>query len=295
VSGLFIFDDNHEETEGVRMAITAPQTIYVHPDGNNTRNGLSVTKAKATLAGALAAAVSGRGDTIAMFPGSYTASPVTKDYVKIMGMIGAGYGKPDIAGELVVTGQGFEMKRVRVAATVARALIIRGNGFLIGGDAWDDQCVIDGITGQDCILLEGHPTDDSYTASEGRILKNLIRGGTNGIRFKNPGAGGNGNGPTDNLVMFNEFSQIVAQDIIDEHTAGGNNKTYYDCHAWNYHRDSNKAVYITLTNGTANRGTIGGQFAVDSAPLDSTMVAVAAGITVIDAKSSDGLVDTSAF
>jgi hypothetical protein len=250
-------------------------------------------KSKATVVGAVAAAVA--GDTIVVWPGSYASPsiPATKPYLTIEGYFG-GYGKPDLQGVMTVLANGFRMRRARIAATVAQCMIMRGNGFLLGSDLWDDECVFDGVTGQDCLLLQGLDSDDTYSASEGKILKSLFRGGTNGIRFKNAG-GASGVGPTDVLVRQNVFNQIVAEDLIDEHVTGGNNKTFYDCRAWNYHTDRNKAVYITLTNGSANRGVVGGQFAVDSAPLDSTMIAVDDGITVIDAKSSDGLVDTSAF
>lgn len=275
--------------------IKGGKIIYIDGEsGNDGRDGSTPALAKASIASAMAAATA--GSMLCAFPGSYEENVVfTKDYISLVGAMINGYGKPDIvpdSGIAVSTGsfQGITLGHLRCVSADGDAVKIIGNGFVLS-DIWCEAA-------SDGILLSPNEDDDHYTASEGRIVGCVIRSCAQGIRFFNPGPGDEGGvGPTDNLISDCLFYGITNQDLIDEHTAGGNNVCFgntivRDC----IHADRNKAVYITLTNGSGNTGVIlRPAFAVDSAALDNVMVALATGITCVGPMSSDGIVDASGF
>lgn len=274
------------------MAGTAGKTFFVHPSGDDTFNGRTWANAVATLAGADALVTSGNGDKVVIAPSAtaYVAGNFTKDYTTYLAMVReSGFGRPDISGAsgVSVTGQGVVMKGLRFVATAGRALTLTGDGYHV------EDCVAEGTT--DAIALVASATDGTKTASEGRILRCLLRDSATGLRFKNSG-GAIGTGPTHVVVMGCRFLNITSEDVIDEDTAGSNDNTYSDCIVIdNDHLDRNKAVYVTLTNGGNNRGVFGGRFAVDSGLVTATMVALATGIVAVGVYGSKGLTDSSAF
>jgi len=136
-----------------------------------------------TVGKAVANAVS--HDVIYVFPGTYNeAVTVNKDYLTIIG-VRSGYARPDVAPDsgtsrplLIDNAQGFVCVGMRfvpdgIAVDTAK---VEGNGFLFY------DCVFDGDAAQGAtnalLVLQGDATDDSYTASEGKIYNSLFRGGT---------------------------------------------------------------------------------------------------------------------
>src|SRR5260221_3572902 len=88
---------------------------FVDQNSTNQHDGTSPQSAFLTLAAAVAAAGNGTGDTIFVFPGSYTENVVVaKDYLSIIGAQFAGYAKPDIGKStgvaLTVNAQGFRAR-----------------------------------------------------------------------------------------------------------------------------------------------------------------------------------------
>ncbi len=279
------------------MPIIVRRTFHVHPDGNASYSGRTWAEAVPTLAAALALVESGRGDRILVAPSpvggaAYAgALTVSQNLLTIEAAVPGGYARPDISGAtgLTITGQGVVLKGLRVVGTAGDALTINSNGYHV------EDCVLE-ADGNDALVLVPHATDDSLTASEGKILNNLLRDSAQGIRFKNPG-GLNGYSPTHVVVDSNRFINVTNEDILDEYTAGANLKTFYDCYVGlNRHLDRNKAVYIDLNGGAENRGLVEGIFAVDDAgTLDGTRIVLAAGIVCGRIYKASGLVDASAF
>lgn len=278
------------------MPIIVRRTFHVHPDGSDGNGGRTWADAVLTIAQAQTLATSGRGDRILIAPSSssYAVPNITKDYLSLENAIpGSSYARPDLVTATngpTISGQGVVLKGLRIVGQAGYGLRIQSNG---GRLEW---CVIEGTT--DCIQLlpDNTSASDALTASEWEILHSLIRDGAQGIRFKNPGpaAGLGGVGPTHITAMHNRFLNITNEDVIDEDTAGSNDKTFYDCVlAHNYHMDRNKAVYVTLTNGGGNRGMVHGYFA-DDAGLDSTKIALASGIVFLGQQAA-GMVNGSGF
>lgn len=150
--------------------------------GSDGAQGLTADTAFRTITTAITFASS--GDTIFIAPGTYDENVViTKDYITLIGMQVSGYAKPDIApttGIAISAGtvQGFVMKHIRAVSADADTVVINGNGWII------EDCVLDGDAGQAateaCLRLVGDAADDSYTASEGKLINSLIRGSTSG-------------------------------------------------------------------------------------------------------------------
>lgn len=276
--------------------IIVRRTFHVHPDGDASYSGRTWAEAVPTLAAAQTLAESGRGDRILVAPtevgGSAYAGAltITKDFLTIEAAVPGGYARPDISGltGLTIEAQGVVLKGLRIVGTNTYGLKISGNGYHV------EDCVLEAAT--DALLLQGKADDDNYSASEGKILNNLLRDSANGIRFKQASPP-SGIGPTHVLVDGNRFMNITSEDIIDELVSGGNDKTFYDCTiGLNRHQDRNKAVYIDLNAGTANRGLVEGIFAVDAAgTLDNTRIALATAIVCGRIFKASGLVDASAF
>lgn len=160
-----------------------------------------------TLQGAVNAAP--EGSVIFAAPGSYVETvTVSEDYITLIQLLGAGYGRPDVVPAtgpaLIVHGQGFTSVGMRYAASDDDAVRQHGNGF----QYFDN--VFDGSAGQAateaCLRLVG-AVDDSHTASEGIVDNNLFRGSTSGagIIMQWALAAAGGAGTTDNRITRNRF------------------------------------------------------------------------------------------
>lgn len=143
----------------------------------------SLERPMLTITEALAKCTSGAGDTVWVFPGTYDeAVTISKDYVRLLG-VRSGYGRPDVAPStgssrplLIDNAQGVVVEFIRfvpdgIAVDTAK---VEGNGYLI------QDCVFDADAAQGAtnalLVLQGDADDDSYTASEGRIVGNYFRG-----------------------------------------------------------------------------------------------------------------------
>lgn len=158
------------------------------------------------------------GDTVVIAPGSYEENlTITTDYITFVGWSPSGYARPDIVPTTgsalqVTTGQGFVAKHVRFYSADADVVIQNANGFKY------EDCVFDGDSGQASteLLLRLVPsaTDDSYSASEGKILNNLFRGSNgSGIGFQHALAAGGGEGTSDNEIAYNRFINNAVSDL----------------------------------------------------------------------------------
>lgn len=263
-------------------------------DGNF---GKTTLQPLATITAALAKCVSGRGDIIYVGPGTYNENiVVSKDYIQIIGVMLPGYSRPDIVSTsgaaMTVHAQGVVLSHLRLAGAGigGSGLVQQGNGFLI------DDCVFESASNHSLRLLPD-VDDDSFTASEGKILNSLFRdAGGSGLTFENPGPPA-GVGVTDVLVQGCRFYENTGADILDVYTAGGNNQTYLDCIITDCQFSTkDKAVYIDLHNGTANAGLISDSwFANKTAALNSTQIHVAANIVASGLIDARGIVDAHTF
>lgn len=267
-------------------------------DGNP---GTSWEKPLLTIQAGIDKIVGGQGDRVYIAPKSTAyaeALTVNKDYAALIGIWSARYGYPDIAPASGVaitnnTGQGLVLERLRCVGAGGSndGVLQRANGFRFS------DCVFEGAG--DALELRAGNTDanDAYTASEGVIERCWLRDSAQGLRFMNPGIGVGaigGVGPTGVTVKDCTFVNNTNQDILDEDTAGSNDRTFFDCEVFNCRfLTRNKAVYITLTNGGGNRGLVHGFFA-DDAGLNATKIALATGI-VFAGQQAAGIVDGSGF
>lgn len=240
-------------------AVQSGAVWFVDPNNvGGIHTGFSPSEAFQTIQDAVDAAGDGTGDTIFVFPGSYDENvTVDKDYIAIIGAQLAGYARPDVVPTtgvaLTVTGQGFYSNHVRYVSDDDDAVIQRGNGYLYA------DCVLDGNLTADKagIRLLPSDTDDSFTASEGEIAHNYIRGNAVGIIFDTGAAPAVGVGSTDNNIHHNRFSR----NTIDIATADAGGGVYSVQFAKigpdNHFEDKNKTTYIDLT--TTNGGAAGDQ------------------------------------
>lgn len=229
--------------------------------GNNGNDGASASSAVKTIGRAVSMA-NAFGCTIIIFPGSYDENVVVnKDYISLAGAFAGRYGWPDVEPAtgitLNVTAQGFTCRNIRFAGQDATHDVVKqqGNGFLY------QSCVFDGDgngAATALVRLVGDDTDDSFTASEGRITGCLFRGsGGLGLIF-DTAAPPTGVGSTDNDIDNNVFVGNTGIDIATKDTGAGTysvQKT--NIGPSNRFETKNKAVYIDLT--TANGGAAGDQ------------------------------------
>lgn len=224
-------------------------------DGSIGQPFASITRATAFL--------TGLGDTIFLFPGSYEENVVINfPYVSLIGCTFAGYGKPDIGAAtgaaLIVNEQGFRALHCRFfnennSDTVRQ----RGNGFLY------NDCVFDGNGAQTTnglVRLIPSDTDDSFTASEGVISGCYFRGcggSVGALIFDTGAAPAVGVGSTDNQILNNVFTQNTGLDIGTRDTGGGVYSVHFAVIDGNIFEDKNKATYIDFT--TTNGGAAGDQ------------------------------------
>lgn len=271
--------------------------------GSNGNSGADPTQAFGTITRALTAAKA--GDTIFVFVGTYAENvTVATNYIALVGVTWAGYGKPDVTPStgvpLTVTGQGFMCRHMRFAGTAADCAVQQGNGF-----AYDD-CVFDGdgTAAKAGLRLLPSSTDTHLTASEGVTSGSLFRGCAIGIVF-DTGAAPVGVGSTDNVIAGNRFYA----NTLDLATADAGSALYSVKTTLigpdNQFMDKNKATYIdlTTTNGGAasdQTGAINGNiFAIDNggatAPTTTQFKMVGTGFTfagnygTIDVLNGSGL------
>lgn len=254
---------------------------FVDASNPGAQDGMSPQTAFTTIAQAVAAAASGTGDTIFVFPGSYTENVVVaKDYISIIGAQFAGYARPDIGKAtgvaLSVSGQGFRSLNCRFFATNnSDAVIQTGNGFEYS------NCVFDGNGSQTTKgLLRLLPSSlvTSKTASEGKIHDCYFRGTTStagALIFDTSTLNG---GSTDNEVYNNVFTQNGVDIAAAKTGAAGTYSLQFAVVHGNIFEDKNKAVYIdfvTNIDGAAanQKGVISGNY-FNSATLTNVLVKI---------------------
>jgi len=265
--------------------------------GGGAQHGGAPDSAFATIQAAVNAASA--GDTIFVFPGSYTENVVvTTDYLTICGALEGRYGWPDLVPDsglplAVTSAQGFVGRRLRLAATGADCCVQRGNGFTY------EDCVFDGdgTAAKAGLRLLPSDTDDSYTASEGFIRRNVFRGNANGIIFDTGAAPAVGVGSTDNLIEGNRFYANTL-DLATADTGGGVYSVQTTDILHNTFEDKNKTTYIdlTTTNGGAagdQTGAINGNVFASDTITTTKIKMVGTGFTFAGNFSTVGVVDGS--
>jgi hypothetical protein len=255
-----------------------------------------------TIQDAVNAAAS--GDTIFVQPGTYTENiTVTTDYITIVGAQVGSYGWPDIVATaggaaLTVTAQGFVAKRCRFVTEDTDAVIQQGNGFRY------EDCVFDGgnseAVTEGLLRLKGNADDDSFTASEGKIVNCLFRGSAGfAVAFDTGDAPGNGVGSTHCVLEKCRFIDNTGADLQTLDTGGGvysvQDVLIHDCY---FAEPKNKATWIDFT--TANGGAASDQTGMISNcyfnddTVDTTAIAiVGTGVGVVGCHSMDGEFDGS--
>lgn len=248
----------------------------------------------------MASVVSGRGDTVVVQAGTYEENIViSKNYVTLIGATVGGYARPDITPAtgvpVTVTGQGVVLAHLRMAGTAADACDQRGNGFLIIDCVFDG----DGTATKAGLRLLPSDTDDSRTASEGKVLNNLFRGNAIGLCFDTGDAPAVGVGSSDNEISGNRFYANTL-DIATADTGGAG--TVYSVHttniAGNFFMDKNKATYIdlTTTNGGAasdQTGAINGNYFASDTITTTKIKMVGTGFTFTGNYYTVGVADGS--
>lgn len=295
--------------------------------GSSVNSGEDPNDAKATITQALG--IARAGDSIYVFPGSYAEDvSVTLNYISIIGAI-QGYGKPDLTGAstssraLTVRAQGFVMARMRIYSggalatangveATGRLVRIKGNGYHIEDCVFDGDATLAADTpsaGADnansiLVSLKGDADDDSYTASEGRIIGCLFRGASGrALALETGEPAANGVGVTDSEFIRNRFYQNVGVDVITRASVagGGAYSSQRNLFAGNWFMGAkNKTTWMDFTTSNdggaaAQSGSIMDNFFQDDA-LDGTAIAMAAtGFAFVGNYDSVGVQDGSAF
>lgn len=303
---LFLTKDTFELYVGtaqgvIPVALSAGpgMTFYVNASsGSDSAAGTSSALAFASIGAALSAAVSGRGDTILVMPGTYAENlVVSKDGITLVGVIPAGYERPDVTPAsgipLTVTGQGFTSVHMRYGATGADVVLQQSNGFLYQDNVFDG----DG-TASKGVRLRPSSSDTHLTASEGQMRRNLFRGCAIGLIF-DTGAAPVGVGSTDNKIQDNVF-QANTQDIAAAKTgAGGDYSVQTVLISGNHFVDKNKSVYIDMTTnadgvaGNQNGAINGNYFAADALAAGGAVKIVGTGFTFTGNYITTGIKDGS--
>ncbi len=258
------------------------QDFYVDQVGGAVaKDGLTPETALAGIQAAINKAVSGRGDRIWIKPGTYEENLDTtgKDYVHLIGVIAAGYARPDVVptsgSAIKALSQGVICAHLRfVAIDALPAMVQAGNGFV------HLDCVFDGDGNTGPLLLyKGDAQDDHLTASEGKTLGCLIRGsGGVGVAFQTAEPL-NGVGCTDNVLKECVFVDNADEDILAvDSDAGGTTYTVLRqlierCHFMT----KDKPVYIDLSNiagfTTANGGSVSDNYFAGALDTDTVKIA----------------------
>lgn len=270
-------------------------TFMVDPDGDGYT----------TIADALAACLSGRGDTVIVMPGTYAENlVVTKDYVAIVGALG-GYGKPDVVPAtgvaLIVRAQGFYTDRMRYASDGQDSDVVQieGNGGEIGDDVVFDGDAAMGNTKAN-LRMWTHASDDSFTGSEWKVGACLIRGsGGFGLAFdcKNALVGVL---PTDNRFKGVLFEDNDKEDIFVAATAvavNGLHRILFDDCKIGLGTSKNKATHVDIkTNKIATPDTVfTGCFINDDTPDTTALKVDGVGCSLIGCYNLDGVINGDAL
>ncbi len=223
---------------------------------------------------------SGEGDVILVGPGTYEENLVValKDYVRIVGIGGSGYERPDVTPATgvalsVTTSQGFVAEHMRFVSEDADSVIQKGNGYKY------DDCVFDGTAGQaateGCFRLVGD-IDDSYTASEGVVQNSLFRGSTSGagIIFQYAPLP-SGVGVTDVQLLNNRFYGNGVDLLSAINVSGGGAGIFLNLLVkGNYFMTVGAAyVYFDMNQGAAGDLAANSMLASDNYFADETVVA----------------------
>lgn len=157
-----------------------------------------------------------------------------------------------------------------------------------------DNCDVMADTADGVLLV---PANDDDTASEGFIRNSWIRDcAGKGIRFKNPGApGAPGIGPTAFVIEGCRFFSNAAEDIFDEHVAGGNDVTFGAGCAIRgcSFEDASKATYIDLNAGSSNLGVVEGNRFNDAAFEATNAIKVVAATGIVGNVDRNGIFDSA--
>lgn len=223
------------------------------------------------------------GSVIFIAPGSYDENIVVDaDYISLIQLTGAGYGRPDIVPTtgacLVVNGQGFTSIGMRYAASDTDGVQQHGNGFAYYGNVFDGDAA-QAATEANLRLVGA--VDDGHTASEGKIYGNLFRGSTSGagVIIQHALAAAGGTGCTDNEFIGNRFYGNAVDMLSAVNTNGGGAGIYLTTLIQgNWFMSVGAArVYINFAAGAAgdlaaNSGLISGNWFSDDALIAGQVV-----------------------
>lgn len=227
-------------------------------NGGDGNDGSAPDQALATIQAAIDKCVSGAGDIVYIYPGSYdeNLTITSKDYVHLIGVQLPGYARPDVVPTTGValdidTSQGTVLKHIRFYSADSDVVQNEGNGFHF------EDCVFDGDTGmaatEALLRLRGNNSDDSYTASEGKVIHSLFRGSNGyGIALDTGNAPSNGVGVTDSEFIECRFYGNAAEDVIALDTGAGavysvKNCLFDRC----FFMDVDKTTYIDIQTNNA--------------------------------------------
>ena len=227
-----------------------------------------------TIQGAIDA--SAEGSVIYVAPGSYDENlTVDEDYITLIQLTGAGYGRPDVVPTtgvaLVVNGQGFTSIGMRYVSADSDSVQQHGNGFYYADNVFDGTAGMAATEG--CMRLVGLAADDSFSASEGQVVNNLFRGATSGAGLIiQHAAVPSGVGCTDNRIVGNRFYDNGVDILSAVNVSGGGAGIYLNtAFKDNQFMTSGAAyVYINMAAGVAadlaaNSGIISGNYFADDA------------------------------
>lgn len=299
---------------------TATGAVYFvdNVNGSDSNDGLNVNTAFSTIQKALGKSITDGGTTIYVFEtGTDYAENllVTVKGVTIVGVSTSGN---------QITNSPASGIPLRVRGGLTQGATTRAHNFSCFNMDFNSQdtsaacqqqanrflynnCRFESASGIGLRLLPNN-LNNSESASEGVIANCTIRQSSVGMTYENPGpsAGGTGGtGVTGTVLRSCIFYGNANQDIKDVDTAGSNDACFgatgsptenclvTDCDFM----DRAKAVYITLTNGGINCGSISNcRFAMDGVGrLTSTQVAIATAVVAYEIYDSTGLVDAHAF
>ena len=214
--------------------------------------------------------------------------------------------------DLTTSGQGDRVYIAPKATAYAENLTITSKdyvhliGVLLPGYR---DCVFDGATGQAAteanLRLVGDATDDSYTASEGKIIECLFRAsGGIGLLFQHA-ALTSGVGVSDVEVLGCRFYGNTGADIATAaNTSGGGVGIVQNVliHG-NRFMDVDKATYLDMDQASnvpgdelLNTGMISGNYFADDAALDATKIDISGTkLRFVGNYNAVGVVDGSTF
>ncbi len=205
------------------LGVNTPHSFFVDGDNGATNNaGTDPRSPLLTVQAAVDLCVSGRHDTVYVrtASGAYAeaVTVTSKDYVAIVGWGHGDWGRPDIhpstgVALIVSLSQGFHAENI----------------FFLSDDADAVQHDSDGFEYQNCrflgssdgLLLKGHATNDSYTASQGLVEGCMFwANGAAGVRMEHAEST-SGVGTTDNKFVDCVFKENTGADFLSAVGASG--------------------------------------------------------------------------